>query len=147
MLHDPSPPDVEFILFPMWSGGDVYPTLGIGKALRDGGHRVVIAANPYFETAVRAAGLAFAGIGSADAYRRRLEDPTLWQFGRGFKVFFTDMIDNMRPLYDTIRVRAVPNHTVVVAPSSGLGARLANEKLGVPLVSMQLQPLAFRSRF
>jgi UDP:flavonoid glycosyltransferase YjiC (YdhE family) len=147
MLHNPPPPDVEFILFTMGSGGDVYPTLDIGKALRDRGHRVVIAANPYFESAARAVGLAFAGIGSADVYRRRLEDPTLWQLGKGFKVLFTDMIDNMRPLYDAIRVRAVPNHTVVIAPSSGLGARVASEKLGVPLVSLQLQPIAFRSLY
>src|SRR5262245_32387337 len=147
MLHDSPPRDIEFLLFANGSGGDVDPMLAIGRALRDRGHRVVIVANPYFETAVRAAGLTFAGIGSAEIYRQRMEDPTLWQFGRGFRVLFSDMIDNMRPLYDVIRVRAVPGHTVVVAPMGGLGARLANEKLGVPLVNVQLQPLAFRSHY
>jgi UDP:flavonoid glycosyltransferase YjiC (YdhE family) len=132
-------------MFAMGSGGDVYPTLALGKALRDRGHGVVVVANPYFEAAADSAGLAFAGVGSADQYRRRLEDPTLWQFGKGFKVLFADMIDNLRPLYDVIRARWVPNRTIVVAPTSGLGARVANEKLGVPLVNVQLQPIAFRS--
>jgi UDP:flavonoid glycosyltransferase YjiC (YdhE family) len=136
---------VEFIMFAMGSGGDVYPTLALGKALRDRGHRVVVVANPYFEAAAERAGLAFAGIGNAEQYRRRLEDPTLWQFGKGFKVLFADMIDNLRPLYDIIRARWMPNRTIVVAPTSGLGARVANEKLGVPLVNVQLQPIAFRS--
>jgi rhamnosyltransferase subunit B len=147
MLHESPTPGVEFILFAMGSGGDVYPMFAIGKALRDRGHRVLVVANPYFETAARDAGLAFTGLGSAETYRQRMEDPTLWQFGRGFRVLFTDMIDNMRPLYDLIRVRAVPDHTVVVAPMGGLGARLANEKLGVPLVNVQLQPIAFRSLY
>jgi rhamnosyltransferase subunit B len=147
MLHDRHLSGVEFILFAMGSAGDVYPTLAIGKALLARGHRAVIAANPYFESAARDAGLPFTGIGSAEVYRRRLDDPTLWQLGKGFKVLFTDMIDNMRPLYDTIRARAVPGRTVVVAPTSGLGARLANETLGVALVNVQLQPIAFRSLY
>jgi UDP:flavonoid glycosyltransferase YjiC (YdhE family) len=106
---------------------------------------VLFATNPYFEAAVRDAGLAFTGVGSAEKYRHRMNDPTLWQFGKGFQVLFSDMIENMRPLYDTIRARSVPDRTVVVSPTSGLGARLANEKLGVPLVNVQLQPIAFRS--
>lgn len=147
MLHESPRSEVEFILFAMGSSGDVYPMLGLGKALRTRGRRVLVAANPYFESAARDVGLEFTGIGDAETYRRRRDDPTLWKFARGFKVLFSDMVDNMRPLYDTIRVRAVPNHTVVVAPTSGLGARLANEKLGVPLVNVQLQPIAFRSHY
>jgi len=137
--------NLEFILFAMGSAGDIFPMIAVGKALRERGHSVVVAVNPVFEGAVREAGLTFTAIGSAEAYRRRMNDPALWQFGKGFKVLFTDMLENIRPLFDTIRARAVPGRTVVVSPSAGFGARLANEALDVPLVNLQLQPIAFRS--
>lgn len=137
--------DAEAILFAMGSGGDVYPTIGIGRALRDRGHRVLVVTNPYYESNVREAGLGFLGVGSEEQYRRRIEDPRLWQLGRGLKVLFADVLESMRPTYEVIRARSIPGRTVVVAPTLAFGARLAHERLGVPLVNIQLQPLAFRS--
>ena len=55
------------------------------------------------------------------------------------------MVIQLRPVYDTIVQHATGNGTVVIAPASALGARLANEKLGVPLISVHLQPMALRT--
>jgi UDP:flavonoid glycosyltransferase YjiC (YdhE family) len=52
----------------------------------------------------------------------------------------------MRPTYEVIKKNNHPGETLVVSAILGLGARLANEKLGVPLVTTQLQPLAIYSR-
>jgi rhamnosyltransferase subunit B len=136
---------LEIFMFALGSGGDVYPTLGIGRALSARGHRVRVAANPYFEASVANTGVQFLPIGNAEDYRRRIDDPTLWRLGKGFKVLFREMLDNTRPVYDTIASQWTQGRTVVVAPTAALGARLANEKLGVPLANVQLQPLAFRS--
>jgi UDP:flavonoid glycosyltransferase YjiC (YdhE family) len=51
----------------------------------------------------------------------------------------------MRWLYDLIANQPDPRRTIVVSRANSFGARLAQEKLGVPLVSVQLQPSAFRS--
>jgi len=50
-------------------------------------------------------------------------------------------------IYRHIADRYRPGETVVVAGSLALGARVAQEKLGVPLAMIHLQPTAFRSRF
>jgi rhamnosyltransferase subunit B len=142
---DPRQSELDILMCPLGSGGDVYPTLGIGRALSARGHRVRVATNPYFEASVARTGLEFLPVGSAEEYRRRIGDPSLWRFGKGFKVLFGEMLDNARPVYDTIERSWTRGRTVVVAPTSALGARLANEKLGVPLVNVQLQPLGFRS--
>jgi rhamnosyltransferase subunit B len=133
------------LLFALGSGGDVFPTIGVARNLAARGHHVAVATNPYFESSVQQANVEFLPLGSAAEYCRRLEDPSLWQFGKGFKVLFREMLDNVRPVYDTIEQRWTPGRTIVVAPTMAFGARIANEKLGVPLVNLQLQPLAFRS--
>lgn len=129
----------------MGSAGDVHPSIAVGKALRARGHSVLFVVNSYFENAVRGAGLGFLSGGTVEEYLRTTQDPNLWKFGKGFRVLFEMMLNSMREYYRVIADRNDPGHTLVVAPSSALGARLANEKLGVPLVNMHLQPLVLRS--
>ncbi|MES1258875.1 MAG: glycosyltransferase, partial [Acidobacteriota bacterium] len=134
-----------FLIFAIGTAGDVYPNLAIGKALRLRGSRVVVAANSYFESAVRRAGVGFISMGEVDEYLRVTADPELWQWGKGFRILLREMIGQMKPVYDTIVRHAAANDTVVIAPASALGARLANEKLNIPLVSLYLQPMALRT--
>jgi UDP:flavonoid glycosyltransferase YjiC (YdhE family) len=51
----------------------------------------------------------------------------------------------MRRVYRLIAERHVPGQTVVVAQGWLFGARIAQEKLGVPLATVLLQPLLFGS--
>jgi hypothetical protein len=51
----------------------------------------------------------------------------------------------LRPVYEFIRERYVPGNTVIAAATLALGARIAQEKLGVPVASVHLQPVMFRS--
>jgi UDP:flavonoid glycosyltransferase YjiC (YdhE family) len=51
----------------------------------------------------------------------------------------------MRWLYHLIANQPDPGRTIVVSHANSFGARLAQEKLGVPLVTVQVQPIAFRS--
>lgn len=132
-------------MFAMGSAGDVHPSIGIARALHQRGHRVLFATNSYFQPAVRAVGVDFLSTGAAEEYLAAIQDPDLWQFGKGFRVLFSKMLTSMREVYRIIEDRYIPNETLVVAPSSAFGARMANEKLGVPLVNMHLQPLILRS--
>src|SRR5262249_44834757 len=51
----------------------------------------------------------------------------------------------LRPMYDLIASHCLPGQTVVAASCLALGARLAHDALGVPLVTLHLAPAALRS--
>ncbi len=69
----------KILMFAMGSGGDVHPSIGVGKALLERGHEVEIHANPHYEKAVHSAGVAFEGIGSEREYLEAMKDPELWE--------------------------------------------------------------------
>jgi rhamnosyltransferase subunit B len=138
---------MHIMLIPIGSTGDVYPLVGLGAALRERGHEVEVIANSYYQAAVERAGLSFVELGTYEDMRRGLEDPDLWDRRKGFEVLGRTILPWMRPLYEIIAQRYVPGETVVAASSLALAARLAQEKLGVPLVTVHLQPTAFRSAY
>lgn len=143
----PSTPARRILLFAIGTAGDVHPSIAIGRGLRERGHHVTFITNAYFEDAVRRAGLEFEANGTAEEYLRTVDDPELWKFGKGFRVLFEQILAQVRPNYELIRREYRAGETIVVAPASAFGARLAAEKLGVPLVHLHLQPMVLRSRY
>ena len=143
----PSTNPLHVLMFAFGTAGDVHPSIAVGRALRMRGHDVTFAANSYFEGAAQRAGLSFESTGSAEDYLRAVNDPDLWKFGKGFKVLFAEILAQMRGTYTSIERHATVRETVVVAPASAFGARIAHEKLGVPLVQLHLQPIVLRSRY
>ena len=133
------------LLFPLGSAGDVHPYVGIGRALRSRGHRVRLFANSYFESIARDAGIEFESTGTTDEYLEALNDPGLWDSKGSYRVLFGKLIDATELVYRRIEAHHQPGQTVLVAPSAAFGARIANEKLGVPLVSMNVELNIFRS--
>src|SRR5262245_7715088 len=144
-MCDTSSDPVDVVLVALGSAGDVYPLLEIARTLRSRQHRVALAVNPFFASVVEATGVKLIEIGSADQYRRILEDPTLWQLGKGVRIAFAEMISHMRPVFEAIATHCAPGRSIVVAPTTALGARLANERLGIRLVNVLLQPILIRS--
>jgi UDP:flavonoid glycosyltransferase YjiC (YdhE family) len=136
---------VNVLLIPLGSSGDVNPFVAIGRALQERGHRVTMITSGYFEPVARRAGFAFESLGAAADYLSVIENPDLWKPMPGFKLVADWVIlGPMRRIYELIADRFVAGHTVVVA-TGAIGARIAQEKLGAPLVSLVLQPAMFRS--
>jgi UDP:flavonoid glycosyltransferase YjiC (YdhE family) len=135
------------LLIPMGSAGDVYPLVGLGAALRARGHRVEVVANSYYQSAVERAGVSFVPLGSYEDIRPALENPDLWHPHKGFLILGRALLPLMRRLYAVIADRATPGETVVVASSLALAARVAQDKLGISLVTVHLQPTALRSAY
>src|SRR5688500_6578486 len=138
---------MHFIVIAIGSHGDVHPMLGVARALRQRGHRVTFVASGYFEHLVRRAGFGdFVAIGSAEDFQKQLGNPDLWHPMRAFKAVFLDNVyPATRAMYDVIVERNVPGETVVVAHTLALGARLAQEKHGIPTVTVHLAPSVFRT--
>ena len=134
------------VLLPtLGSAGDVHPFIGLGKALRARGHRATVITNPFFRETIESQGLDFLPVGTVADVKSALLDPNLWHPTRGFEVVARRVI-----IPATAEIfRLIENHadadTVVAASSISFGARLAQEKLGVPTASVHLQPTVIRS--
>ncbi len=137
---------MKVIVIGLGSAGDVHPNVGLALALRRRGHQVLLVAASIFHSLAQRAGLEFAGLGTDDEYYEAIRDPDMWHPLRSFFVLARRLILPSVPrIYDLIARLNEPGQTVVAAPGTALGARIAQEKLGVPLATVHLQPIMLRS--
>lgn len=136
---------MNVLLVAMGSHGDVHPFIGIGLALRARGHRVSVIANAYFGPLIESLGLSFLAVGTAEEYRIMATNPALWRRFQGTRTVMASLSQTIRPLYDVVAQNNIPGETVVVASSLGLGARVAQDHLNIPTVTVHLQPSIFLS--
>jgi rhamnosyltransferase subunit B len=134
------------VLLPtLGSAGDVNPVVALGLALQKRGHRATLITNELFGDYARSLGLGFIALGTAAEASEIIADPRLWHPTRGFEcVAERVIVPSIAPLYDIIE-RHVESGTVVAASGMCFGARVAQEKLGVPLATVHLQPTMLRS--
>src|SRR5262245_2965667 len=131
---------MNVLLITIGSAGDVHPFVGIGQALKRRGHRVTLATNDKFAERIRLAGLEYAELGTFAEFRSVAENPDLWHPMKGFRTVFEGaVLPLVRRTYDLIadRLRQDPD-MVVAAHGIALGARVAQEKLGIPLATVHL---------
>lgn len=136
---------LDVLLPTIGSAGDVHPVIELGIGLRRRGHRATVVTHPYFEKQIRDAGLDFVALGSEANVSELLRDPRLWHPTKAFGFIAEHaIIPTIEPLYRIIEARQSPN-LVVAASGISFGARIAQEKLGVPLATVHLQPALLRS--
>ena len=137
---------MRILLIALGSAGDVHPLVGLGLALAQRGHDITLATNPYFESLVLQTGLKFSAVGTADELRQAMENPDLWHPQRGFQMLVEQLLLSLlQPLYDLVADFCKSGDAVVVAPSTAMGVRVAQETLGIRLVTIHLQPSLLRS--
>jgi len=133
------------VLLPtMGSSGDVHPFIALGAALKARGHRATILTNPIFQALIEAQGIGFLPVGTAAEANAAIANPELWHLRKGFKVIAQVIVPAIAEIYRLIEKHADAN-TVVAFSSLALGARVAQEKLGVPSASVHLQPSVIRT--
>lgn len=137
---------MRILLATLGTAGDVHPFIGIGVALKQRGHNVVLATNGHFQGRVEGAGLAFAALGPAEAYRETISGVGVFASERtGMRRMFDGIIfPAMRPLYDLIRTMRGEGPLVVAASSLCFGARIAQDRDGIPTATVHLQPTLLR---
>ena len=137
---------MNVLVIGLGSAGDVHPMAGLALALRRRGHHARLAAWAGFESLARRTGVEFIGLGTEQDYREAIQDPDLWHPYRAFGAVCRRLIlPLMRPVYEIAARHSESEAAVVAAPATAFGARLAGEKLGVPLVTVHLQPSLLRS--
>ncbi|RYD32641.1 MAG: hypothetical protein EOP85_21540, partial [Verrucomicrobiaceae bacterium] len=130
--HDPAS-SLRVIIHTIGSAGDVHPFLGIGTALKNRGHDVIVVTNPAYEHAVAAGGLGFRPLGTVDDFQRIKNDPDLWHPRKAFPAVIRHAVDPSHvPILDITRELHVPGKTVMLASSLAFAARTASELTGIP---------------
>jgi len=136
---------MKLLLPTLGSVGDIHPFLAIGQAARARGHQVEVITNPLFGPLVAKAGLDFHAVGTAAQFEETYRSPKLWHPVHGFGVFWRRMARFViEPVYQRISEHR-PGQCVVLATPLMLGARLAQERLGVPLVTAYTAATMLRS--
>jgi rhamnosyltransferase subunit B len=133
------------IMVSMGSMGDTLPFVVMGRALRERGHRVTLIGNAHFIDMFRNEGFDYAESLSEQQYDAFLNGQINWSGVRALKEMGELVKDQIPKIYQLIAERYVPGETVVAAQGYAFGARIAQEKLGVPLATVHLQPMWFRS--
>ena len=127
------------------SAGDVHPVIALALALKARGHRATVITNPLFQELIESQGLGFLPLGTIEQAREAIADPDLWHPRKGFEVVARRaMVPAIAEVYRHIE-RHLDAKTVVAASGIALGARVAQERLGVPLATVHLQPSIIRS--
>jgi rhamnosyltransferase subunit B len=143
--------------------GDVHPMAALAAGLRQRGHRIVFISNPLFESLARQLDLEFAGFGSAQHLAHSMQSATRSSCGEGkrgpaptrwlvqgvdrWRRRSRGLLGPMRWVYEKIERERTPGATVLVARGNAFGARIAQEKLGIPLATVHLQPAMLRSEY
>jgi UDP:flavonoid glycosyltransferase YjiC (YdhE family) len=140
---------MDALLVPLGSTGDIHPFVGLGFALRERGHRVTVIGQSHAEPLVRSVALDFVPLDDSSrntSKRNGLRSLMPWPIRRWRKLArASTVVPLVRPLYEILAERYVPGQTVVAASSLAFGARVAQEKLGLPLATVHLSPMQLRS--
>jgi rhamnosyltransferase subunit B len=133
------------VLLPtLGSAGDVHPFIALALALQARGHRATLLTNPLFQPLIERCGVGFQAVGSDESARAAINNPDIWHPRRGLPLVLKIMASAVAEVFSILE-RCADANTVVAASSLALGARIAQDKLGLPTATVHLQPSVLRT--
>jgi rhamnosyltransferase subunit B len=117
------------VIIARWgSSGDVLPYIAIGSALRTRGCAVTFAGNPYYESRVREAGLAFTAVGSVGDHERLMADTEVFDRRRKTmdEVYGAHYFPHLQD-YFGVTTRLLRDHPSAVVIGGEVGSATAAE--------------------
>ncbi len=137
---------MKIIIVAIGSEGDINPFISMGIRLQERDHDVHFLTNNYFYKSVQAAGLKCIAVGSADDFNMMVDEIDLNSPSKIMMPVLNRLyFPSMRIVYDTIKELYTSGETIVIGITLAFGARIAQEKLGIPLITCHLSPVSFRS--
>jgi rhamnosyltransferase subunit B len=128
------------------SAGDLHPLLAVGGHLRARGHRVVVLTNPRLAGWVAQAGLEAEPVGRAEDYDAALRHPKLWHPVDGLGVLWRYLLRAaLRPTFAVLERLHRSGRWIALASPAAMGARVAQEALQLPLVTVYTAATMLRS--
>lgn len=126
--------------------GDVLPILALARALQRRGHDAALAAPAPFAAAALRAGVPFEPLGTAADYERFVADPELWRPWRGANAVLGYAARLAEQTFAWLQTGWRPGEGVVAASPLSVGARVAQDYLGLPLATLHVMPFLIESR-
>ena len=119
--------------------------LALAIALQRRGHRATVVTSPIFQELIEGQGVGFLPVGTTRDALAAIADPNLWHPRKGFEVVARrGILPAMPEVYRHIE-RHADADTIVASSGIAFGARIAQERLGVPTATVHLQPSLLRS--
>lgn len=137
---------LNLLLCPVGSLGDMHPMFAIADEARRRGHRITLLANEEFEKSAVDLDGEFVAVQDAETLRAMTDDPRSYTYATGYRRHLpVQCVEPMRRLYAALAERSGPADTVIVASNWAFGARIASEKLKIPLATVHTDPHTLRS--
>jgi UDP:flavonoid glycosyltransferase YjiC (YdhE family) len=127
------------------SSGEVHPVLGTARALQARGHEICLIAPAPHEDIARKFGFAFSPLGPRERFERFMGQEKLWQFPYCFPLLAQGAAEIIEPAFDAVLEHHQPGRTMLVSQWLVFGARIAQEVLGIPGVTIHAYPSVLRS--
>ncbi len=138
---------MRYLLFTVGTLGDLHPYLALGSALKLAGNDVTLMTNAEYQPQVEAAGLDFIAV-QYDVSGRYVNHPDFFAPSQTWRLALRHCyLGPMRQTYEAVASLAAQERVGVVSAAWGFGARIAHEALGVPLVTLHLEPHNIRSGY
>lgn len=138
---------MQALLISLGSMGDTLPFVALAQALLARGHRATLMANGHYRAYIEDRGVPFVEGLTAAEFQEYARIQTDWTFRQSLEATGQLLLGQLRKAYDFVAEHYEVGDTAVVAQAYALGARVAQEKLGVPLATVHVQPLWFRSAY
>lgn len=136
---------MHFVCSTFGSAGDVFPMLGLAVELQRRGHDITFATNAHYGKIVESHNLKFEALGSEEDFRACVEHPDLWHPRRSFGHLIRHLSPFFKRQYQIYAERVQDPHSVGITNCFGFGALLAQDKLGIPVLTLHCQPAAIWS--
>ncbi len=136
---------MHYILVSFGSSGDILPFVFLGSLLKKQQHRVSFITSEYFKSVIEEQGIEHYSAGTADEYLTLTSHKNLFDTNKAFPYVIKNFVlKNMERAYYLIE-KIGSNQSVIIAQSIAPGARIASVQFSIPLITLNLQPVAFWS--
>jgi len=133
------------ILSSLGTDGDIFPYVGLGRALHARGHRVTLVASEDYRDLAAQNDFGFRPLVSAGENHELLDNPDFWHPLKGPRIGAQWGVRLLPRNYELFADLARDPDSLFIANPALLAARLVNEKFARPLVTPILQPWMIRS--
>ncbi|MBY0588435.1 glycosyltransferase [bacterium] len=127
------------------SMGDTLPFVTIGQEMARRGHQVTFLGNEHFRDFILKRGLGFETVITKESYQAFVDAQMSQSRIASLRQMGFMLMETFQRTVDLLEERYVPGQTVACAQAYAMGARIAQEKFGLPLATAHLQPQWFRS--
>jgi rhamnosyltransferase subunit B len=137
---------MQIVLIAFGSHGDVLPFVAIGAELRQRGHQVTLAAPTPFRSMATIIGISFHPLGTQADFDNVVQQADLWHPRRGAAMLLKIVTSLTEEIFDWLAAHCASGDLIIAQPTC-LGARVAQERLGLSLITVHVAPFLIESRY